>query len=152
MKNNKTLYWIAGITATLGGIYLVVSWYNRKQEEKKQGILSKEPVNVSPESEPKVEEDKRDGISKLLDATTQGVVNAVKNVTSRYMKYRVATKETALNVRQNPDGNSRIVSKLEKGSLIFGRGSKVVGWMEVSKDGKKSIGFVSSAFLKYEGL
>ena len=149
MKSNKTLYWVLGASLTLGGLYLVVSWFNRSQEQKKQGILSKAAENLN-EVEPLSGKDNRDGMSKILDATTQGIVNAVKNITTRYTRYRVSTLETALNVRQKPDGNSRIVSKLEKGSLIFGRSSKVVGWMEVSRDGIKSTGFVASSFLRPE--
>lgn len=145
MEKNKVILWIGGIAATLGLIFIAVKNSNRKQDEKKVRTDGGEtlPAPVEPETPqaPPV---------NLLDAATQGIVKAVRNIVGKFMKYRVNTKETALNVRQKPDGSSRIVSKLPKDSKIFARSANVIGWMEVSKDGKKPIGFVSSAFLVYE--
>lgn len=150
MKQNKILLWVAGIAALLGGVLIAVKAFNRSQDEKKQGVVGNQPDQQTPTSPAKQEESK-DGYTKLLDSMTEGIVNGVKNITSRYMRYRVTTKETALNVRQKPDGNSKVVAKLQKDSSISARSSNVVGWMQVSKDGKTAIGFVSSSFLRYEG-
>ena len=139
--------------ALVGGVFIAAKAFNRKQDEKKQDVVGNQPVqggNQTPTAADKQDEGK-DGYTKLLDSMTQGIVNGVKNITSRYMKYRVNTKETALNVRQKPDGNSKVVAKLQKDSSIFAKSSNVVGWMQVSKDGKTAIGFVSASFLRYDG-
>ena len=153
MKQNKILLWVAGIAAVVGGVFIAAKAFNRKQDEKKQDAVGNQPVQADQQTPALVEkqEQSKDGIKSLLDAATQGIVKGVKNITSRYMKYRVITQETALNVRQKPDGNSKVVAKLQKDSFISARSSNVVGWMQVSKDGKTALGFVSSSFLRYEG-
>jgi len=150
MKQNKILLWVLGITAVVGGALIAVKAFNRSQENKKKGAIADQPDQQTSAPVEKQEQSK-DGITSLLDNMTQGIVNGVKNITSRYMKYRVITKDTALNVRQKPDGNSKVVAKLQKDSSIMARSSNVVGWMQVSRDGKTDLGFVSSAFLRYDG-
>lgn len=149
MKNKATLYWIGGVVLALGGIMIAVRALNRRADKNKPVVtppLVDEAAPAAP-TQPAVVEGKKDIITAMAD----GVVNAVKNITSRYMKYRVATKETALNVRQKPDGTARVVSKLPKDSAIFARTTDVMGWLEVSRDGKKPLGFVASTFLVYTG-
>jgi len=147
MKNNRVVLMLIGGVAALGGIYYGWSYLRRKKLEKNQGIIT-DTNTTTPDGKP---DETKDGYTKLLDGMTQGIAKAVKNITSGYMKYAVNTKETKLNVRQKADGNSKIVGKLNKDSVILARSSNVVGWMEVSNDGGKPIGFVSTAFLRYVG-
>lgn len=146
MEKNKVILWIGGIAAILGLAFIAVKNSNRRQDEKKLRTDGGDglPAPVEPETS-------QEAPTNLLDAATRGIVKAVKQIVGKFMRYRVNTKETALNVRQKPDVGSAIVSKLPKDSKIFARSADVIGWMEVSKDGKKPIGFVSSSFLVYEG-
>jgi uncharacterized protein YgiM (DUF1202 family) len=52
-----------------------------------------------------------------------------------------------LNLRDAPSTTSNIRQSLPKGSEILARPSQKEGWHEVSDDGKKVIGFVSSQFI-----
>jgi uncharacterized protein YgiM (DUF1202 family) len=151
MQNKTTIYWIGGFVLVLGGIIIALRAIKQSQERAKLDGNAPPPprTDQSVAAEPPVAGG--DGYTKLVDNVTQGIVNAVKNITGRYMKYRVATKDTALNVRQKPTEYARVVSKLPKGGTIFARTTSNIGWLEVSVDGQKPIGFVSSTFLKYEG-
>jgi len=152
MQNKTTIYWIGGFVLVVGGIMLALRAIKQSQDRAKLGgNTPPQPTTAegNAPAQPRVEGG--DGYKKLLDSMTEGVVNAVKNITGRYMKYRVSTMDTALNVRQKPTEYARIVSKLPKGGTIFARTTSNIGWLEVSVDGQKPIGFVSAAFLRYDG-
>lgn len=59
----------------------------------------------------------------------------------------VSTSKGNLNLRDAPSTTSNIRQSLPKGSEILARPSQTQGWHEVSDDGKKVIGFVSSQFI-----
>jgi uncharacterized protein YgiM (DUF1202 family) len=67
---------------------------------------------------------------------------------SSWGKYVVKTSGTTLNVRTSPDGSASIIDKLANGSTIYARQSTNPSWLEVSKDGKTSLGYSSKTYLQ----
>lgn len=129
----KSNVWsVLGILAALGvGVYL----YNRFKK-KKEDIIPIEPVTPS-DIVP----------APISGGIGSGIASAVAFITN-FKDYSVETKTTGLNVRNKPDAKGKLVASLPKGSTIKAKASGVRGWMEVSRDGKTTLGYVSSAFLK----
>jgi hypothetical protein len=143
MKTNKVWLWIAGIAGIAGVAYIFIKGSNKQQDAKK--IEVKNTSNeLQKESKPEEKDGSLEGVVKNV---SNAVISSVLAVAGGWMKYKVNTQQTGLNVRKSPDGSSQIVATLPKDSVVYGRSSKIIGWMEVSRDGKKSIGYSSSAFL-----
>lgn len=62
--------------------------------------------------------------------------------------YTVNTVSSSLYIRETPDAKGKILGKYSKGTVIKAKPSKTKGWFEVSEDGKKVKGYVSSVYLK----
>lgn len=147
MKTNKTLYWIGGIALTIGGVYILVNWYNKMQDAKRNALSQNagtSPGGTNASTPPS------NTNNSFLDMWSKGVVAGVNKIMGTYLKYKVVTQNDPLNVRQKPDASSVVVGKLPKDSIIYAKKSNVMGWMEVSTDGQKPLGFSSAAFLKYQ--
>lgn len=129
----KSNVWVVvGILAVAGlGVY----YYNKLKKRNKDIVPIEpiEPVDVVP--------------SPIGGGIGSGIASAVAFITN-FKDYSVETKTTGLNVRNKPDAKGKLVASLPKGSTIKAKASGVRGWMEVSKDGKTTLGYVSSAFLK----
>lgn len=76
-----------------------------------------------------------------------GIASAIAFITN-FKDYSVETEKGGLNVRNKPDAKGKLVASLPKGSTIKAKASGVKGWMEVSKDGKTTLGYVATAYLK----
>lgn len=66
---------------------------------------------------------------------------------SSFLPHIVTTKSSNLNLRSIPSTSGNIIQSIPKGSEILAKPSETQGWHEVSDDGKKVIGFVSSQFI-----
>ena len=66
---------------------------------------------------------------------------------SSFDKYIVSTNKGNLNMRDIASTSGNIKQSLPKGSEILARPSQKEGWHEVSDDGKKVVGFVSSQYI-----
>jgi uncharacterized protein YgiM (DUF1202 family) len=65
----------------------------------------------------------------------------------KFEKYIIATQKGNLNLRDIPSTSGNIKQSLPKGTEILARPSEKEGWHEVSDDGKKIVGFVSSQYI-----
>lgn len=66
---------------------------------------------------------------------------------NEYEKYVVTTKTTNLNVRETPSTSGKIIGKLNKGQQVLLKKSTTDGWMELTTNGKVTMGYVSSQFV-----
>lgn len=130
MKKNN-IYLIVGGLAIVGVALLIIR--NRK---KAMLIAPQQPTDAT------------DPIVNPVVITDKTPIGGAARFLTTYQDYVVTTQRSNLNVRQNADGNSKVVASLPKGSTIKAKASGVKGWFEVSKDGKTPLGFVSSQFLK----
>jgi uncharacterized protein YgiM (DUF1202 family) len=140
MKNNKTIWWIVGGVAVLGAGYLILRKFTKKGEKKSEEIRqsgAEEPVELNPPTPPVLTG------NPLLD-----IGNTISNFLSNYQDYVVSTQTSSLNLRSNPDGASKVVGSLKKGSIVRAKASGVKGWFAVSDNDKDIKGYVSSTFLK----
>jgi uncharacterized protein YgiM (DUF1202 family) len=64
-----------------------------------------------------------------------------------FVKHQVTTKKGNLNLRETASTTSIVKQSLPKGLEILARPSEFQGWHEVSEDGKKGVGYVSSQFV-----
>lgn len=108
----------------VGGI-LVYSYIRRRKKLREQG---QEPIGLQT-------------TSPEISASTTGDFNTT---------YFVVTSSGNLNIREKPSATSKIIGSLSKNSKIFGKPSNITGWVEISRDGSRSSGFVSSQFLSVE--
>lgn len=88
---------------------------------------------------------KDDKDNSELDDKKDGDVNDLP--LSSFVPHIVSTKASNLNLRSIPSTSGNIIQSLPKGSEILAKPSQTEGWHEVSDDGKKVIGFVSSQFI-----
>ena len=65
----------------------------------------------------------------------------------KFEKYTITTQKGNLNMRDIPSTSGNIRQSLPKGTEILARPSEKEGWHEVSDDGKKIVGFVSSQYI-----
>lgn len=70
-----------------------------------------------------------------------------KIVGSQFEKYIVNTSKSNLNMRDIPSTAGNIKQSLPKGTEILAKPSQKEGWHEVSDDGKKVVGYVSSQYI-----
>jgi uncharacterized protein YgiM (DUF1202 family) len=130
----SSLYTIGGITLVILAGYLLY----RKS-------LSKKATQIGSIQEPIQTLD-----NNIIEQTTKpssGLASAFSFLTE-YNDYQVDTTSTSLNVREKPDGKSKVIGTLPKNSKIKAKASGVRGWFDVSKDGKTNFGYVSAQFLK----
>ena len=135
---NRNLYIIGGLALAAGLAFLLL------RKRKKDEIIVEAGVAEAPVV-PALDTPK-----PVVGTPSAGLAAAAGFLTS-YQDYTVETSRTGLNVRVRPDGGSRIVGSLPKGSTIKAKASGVKGWFEVSKDGVTPMGFVSSVFLRAKG-
>ena len=64
-----------------------------------------------------------------------------------FVKHQVTTKKGNLNLRETASTTSIVKQSLPKGLEILARPSEFQGWHEVSEDGKKGVGYVSSQYI-----
>lgn len=135
MKKDK-VYILAGIVASIGIGYYAY----RRFFKKNQGIFTKnEPVETV------------DAPASVVSSFTNPIANIGSSIdafVSSFKDYTVATESTPLNVRQEPNTTSKIVSSIPKGTVVKAKASGTKDWFAVSKDGKNTVGFVSAKFLK----
>lgn len=143
MKRN-TLY-TRNTLYILGGLAVALALFSYKKS-RRQKITRQ---NISSDTVIGLDENKVQGESiPILPNTLQGAVGSIFGFLTAYNDYEVVTKNTKLNVRERPDGESKIITSLPKGSKIKGKASGTKGWFDVSQDGKKNFGFVASEFLR----
>ena len=70
-----------------------------------------------------------------------------KDDDKEFEKYTITTQKGNLNMRDIPSTSGNIKQSLPKGTEILARPSQKEGWHEVSDDGKKIVGFVSSQYI-----
>jgi uncharacterized protein YgiM (DUF1202 family) len=66
---------------------------------------------------------------------------------SDYEKYVVTTQSTTLNVRETPSPSGKKIGKLNKGQVVLLKKSAIDGWMELTTNGKATMGYVSSQYV-----
>jgi len=66
---------------------------------------------------------------------------------SKFEKFVINTKKGNLNMRDIPSTTGNIKQSLPKGTEILAKPSQKDGWHEVSDDGKKVVGYVSSQYI-----
>lgn len=93
---------------------------------------------------PIVKEDEVDGGSS--EETTTTTTTTTTN-DSGYEKYVVTTKSTPLNVRETPSANGKKIGKLDKGQEVLLKKSTTDGWMELTTNGKVTMGYVSAQYV-----
>lgn len=110
----------------------------------------------------KVPEDKADDSSKKPEESTNvitGTIGAIANpvikavggvfdFVTNWNDYTVNTVSTPLNVRQQPNTNSKVIASIPKGTVVKAKASGTKDWLAVSKDGKNTYGYVSAQYLK----
>jgi uncharacterized protein YgiM (DUF1202 family) len=96
---------------------------------------------------PIVKEDKKDGLKPQDDVTSTPTPTPSN---SDYEKYIVTTQSTPLNVRETPSASGKKIGSLKKGQQVLLKKSKTDGWMELTTNGKVTMGYVSSEFVKKE--
>jgi uncharacterized protein YgiM (DUF1202 family) len=139
----SSLYQIGAVALVLAaGFFIYRQFVNGK---KSQEPVAPEPIRDLNEN-PLV--DTLTGSASALTSSVAGLQSSVFGFLTEYNDYQVMTQTSGLNVRQKPDGKAKILGNLPKGSKIKAKASGVKGWFEVSKDGKKTYGFVSGQFLK----
>jgi len=67
------------------------------------------------------------------------------NTDAGYFKYKVTTLVSNLNVREQPNTSSTILTTLPKGTIIDAKASSTSGWMEVMVGSTN--GFASAQYL-----
>jgi uncharacterized protein YgiM (DUF1202 family) len=152
----KKSTWIAiASVAALGvaGYFLFKSW-NKKQEEKKRRLLGENKVpgldpSAGQGTTPKELETNpvgvlTGGLGTSFDVMTSSIANYLKN----FNQYQVVTQTSNLNIREKPDGNSKVIGSLAKGSTITAKASGTKGWFAITDDGQTIKGYVSQTFLK----
>lgn len=66
---------------------------------------------------------------------------------SKFEKFVINTNKGNLNMRDIPSTAGNIKQSLPKGTEILAKPSQKDGWHEVSDDGKKVVGYVSSQYI-----
>lgn len=66
---------------------------------------------------------------------------------SKFEKFVINTNKGNLNMRDIPSTSGNIKQSLPKGTEILAKPSQKDGWHEVSDDGKKVVGYVSSQYI-----
>lgn len=66
---------------------------------------------------------------------------------SKFEKFVINTNKGNLNMRDIPSTYGNIKQSLPKGTEILAKPSQKDGWHEVSDDGKKVVGYVSSQYI-----
>ena len=136
------MYLGIGLAVAVGGFFV----YKMVKGKKKDGeMMVTEDVAVEVLDKPSVEAPKpavsTGNIFADLGAT-------IKNLTSNFRNYKVATTSTSLNIREKPDAKSKIIGSVKKDSIISAKPSGVSGWFAYSTDGSATKGYVSSTYLK----
>jgi uncharacterized protein YgiM (DUF1202 family) len=93
---------------------------------------------------PIVKEDKKDGV-KPQDGVTPTPTPTPTD--SDYEKYIVTTTSTSLNVRETPSASGKKIGSLKKGQQVLLKKSTTDGWMELTTNGKVTMGYVSSQYV-----
>ena len=135
MKKQTLITIVIGAAALLGGIYLYKR-FQKKQESDNQESNLIEGLDTPPQS------------GSEAPAPITNPLAAAVSFLSNWNDYTVNTQTTALNIRQKPDSKSKVIGSLKKGSVIKGKASGTKDWFAVSRDGKTTIGYVASEYLK----
>lgn len=136
---DKKQYWtIGGVALLLVGVYIVYDSFFKKKEDKVTKPNKKEDGVLGTLS----------SAGSTITSSVGGVASNIVQFVTTYNDYIVTTQKTGLNVRQKPDINSKIITSLPSGSTILAKASGNKGWLAVSKDGDKLLGYVSQEFLK----
>lgn len=159
MKRNSIIIIGSVIGAGLLGFFLYRQFRKKKMDKANVPDKPRKRGSVVVDQLDSLTQDQYDAlISQKPSAASGGTAfggafNVASNIfgtLTNWADYEVVTQTMPLNVRENPDGKSRIVASLAKGSTIKGKASGVKGWFEVSKDGQTTLGYVSSQFLKFK--
>lgn len=140
MKKN-TLYIVGGVAVLVAAAFFI---FRKKSDKDKNG----EPQEPIKNLDDNIVESTKITVGPTTADSLGGTSKSVFGFLSEYNDYQVVTQSSALNVRQKPDGISKVVGSLPKGSKIKGKASGVKGWFDVSKDGTTNYGYVSAQFLK----
>lgn len=88
-------------------------------------------------------------VGGMLGQLSNKVMSTLDLVKGASLPYGLFTSTAStLNVRDKASTGGKIVKTLDNIESFYARPSNVTGWHEVSLDGKSSIGFVSSQFLR----
>jgi uncharacterized protein YgiM (DUF1202 family) len=111
------------------------------------GYFLLKKAKATPQEEPAENPIKQvGGMLGALNTKLMSTLDLVKGATVPYGMY--ASTASTLNVRDKASTSGKIVKTLDNIEAFYAKPSKFTGWHEVSLDGKSSIGFVSSQFLR----
>ena len=155
-KGMKKSTWIALASIAALGVagYFGIKWWNKKQEDKKKKLLGDNKIpgldpSAGQGTTPKELQTNPVGVlTGGLNSSLATIGGAVANYLQNFNQYQVATQTSALNIREKPDGNAKVIGKLAKGSTITAKASGTKGWFAITEDGNTIKGYVSQTFLK----
>ena len=134
MKNQglKIALVIFGVFALGAGAYFIF----------KPKLDDKDDKDDKDEKDDKDDKEDDESISGIKDTNKRREIEM-----ANFQKFVVNTNKGNLNMRDIPSTAGNIKQSLPKGVEILARPSQKDGWHEVSDDGKKVIGYVSSQYI-----
>jgi hypothetical protein len=96
---------------------------------------------------PIVKDGKSDDVTPQDGTTPTPITPTTTPTNSDYEKYVVNTQSTPLNIRKTPSPSGKKIGKLDKGQVVLLRKSTTDGWMELTTNGKVTMGYVSSQYV-----